>query len=237
VEAFAGTEPPSIRYHRLTGTLHTAVLIVILAAWAGWARLSADRMGTAANHHVLLYVPTLLFEWLLFGFVVWGLRRAGVPLHTVFGARWRSARQVLRDAGIAAAFWIVSIALLATMAYFMHAQTGAYVKSMLPRGGVEIGVWVVLSVSAGICEEAVFRGYLQRQCTALTQSVPAGILLSAVVFGAGHVYQGFRSALLIAAYGLMFGILAHWRGNLRPGMMAHAWHDGFTGIAASLVPQ
>lgn len=35
---------------------------------------------------------------------------------------------------------------------------------------------------------------------------------------------------LIAVYGAMFGFLALWRRSLRPGMMAHAWHDSFEGI-------
>jgi Type II CAAX prenyl endopeptidase Rce1-like len=30
-------------------------------------------------------------------------------------------------------------------------------------GATEITFWIVLSVTAGICEETVFRGYLQRQ--------------------------------------------------------------------------
>lgn len=198
-------------------------------------RLNAERAGTAADHHVRLYALTLLVEWLLFGLVVWGVRRAGVPLHTVFGEHWRSARQALRDIGIAAAFWIVSMAILASTIYVMHVQTGDVVKSMVPRGGVEIGLWVALAVSAGVCEETVFRGYLQRQFMALAQNAPAGILLSAVVFGAGHVYQGFRQALVIVVYGVLFGVLAYWRRNLRAGMIAHAWHDSFTGIVGGFV--
>jgi membrane protease YdiL (CAAX protease family) len=38
-------------------------------------------------------------------------------------------------------------------------------------------LWVALS-SAGICEEAVYRIYLQKQFIALTRNVPAGIILS-----------------------------------------------------------
>jgi membrane protease YdiL (CAAX protease family) len=101
---------------------------------------------------------------------------------------------------------------------------------MLPRGGAEISLWVALSVTAGICEEAIFRGYLQRQFMALTKSVPAGILLSAAAFGAAHAYQGFRMVILIGLYGAMFGILAHWRGSVRPGMIAHAWQDSVSGV-------
>ena len=70
---------------------------------------------------------------------------------------------------------------------------------------------------------------------ALTKSAPAAILLSAAAFGASHAYQGFRMVILIGLYGAMFVILAHWRGSVRPGMIAHAWNDSFNGGVAALV--
>ena len=78
----------------------------------------------------------------------------------------------------------------------------------------------------------IFRGYLQRQFIALTKSVPAGILLSGAAFGAAHAYQGFRMVILIGLYGTMFGVLAHWRGSVRPGMIAHALQDSLSGVLA-----
>ena len=41
--------------------------------------------------------------------------------------------------------------------------------------------------------------------------------------------------LLIGIYGLMFGLLAWWRNSLRPGMMAHAWHDAFSGVVLRML--
>jgi membrane protease YdiL (CAAX protease family) len=108
------------------------------------------------------------------------------------------------------------------------------IEFILPHGGAEITIWIALSITAGICEETVFRGYLQRQFMAFTKSVPAGILLSAAAFGAAHAYQGFRMVILIALYGAMFGILAHWRGSVRPGMIAHAWQDSLDGVLSGL---
>jgi membrane protease YdiL (CAAX protease family) len=47
-----------------------------------------------------------------------------------------------------------------------------------------------------------------------------GLLLQALVFGAGHGYQGARLMLVITIYGCLFGWLAIWRRSLRPGMVA-----------------
>ena len=93
-------------------------------------------------------------------------------------------------------------------------------------------LWVAVSITAGICEEAVYRGYFQRQFTALTHSVLGGILISAVAFGAVHAYQGLQRASVIGAAAILSGLLAHWRGTVRPGMFAHTLQDA---IAPSLL--
>ena len=224
------------RYRPAAGPLHTICVLAILGAWAFLGRIIADQMRAAVNPHRLrFYLLTLFFEWLLFIFVVVGVRRSGAPVRFVLGDRWQSVRQVLRDIGIAAAFWLVSAGILLVLAWLLRvARHRPNMEFILPHGGVELAVWIALSITAGICEETVFRGYLQRQFIALTKSVPAGILLSAAAFGAAHAYQGIRLVILIALYGAMFGILAHWRGSVRPGMIAHAWQDSLNGILAGL---
>jgi hypothetical protein len=159
-----------------------------------------------------------------------------VSVFLVLGERWNSFRQVLRDIGIAAVFWIVAAMLLLLFGWLLRTSAQAQnVQFMLPHGRAEMVLWIALSISAGICEETIFRGYLQRQFTALTQSAPTGILLSAAAFGAAHAYQGFRMVILIAIYGSMFGVLAYWRGSVRPGMIAHAWQDSLGGLVGSLM--
>jgi hypothetical protein len=136
--------------------------------------------------------------------------------------------------GIAAGFWIVAATLLWIFGWLLRMAALGRNVSMLPRGGIELTLWIALSVTAGICEERIFRGYLQRQFMALTMSTPVGILLSAAAFGVAHAYQGFRMVILIGLYGAMGGILAYWRGSVRPGMNAHAWQDSLNGVLASL---
>jgi membrane protease YdiL (CAAX protease family) len=79
-----------------------------------------------------------------------------------------------------------------------------------------------LSLSAGICEEIVFRGYLQRQLAAISGSISLAILGQAIAFGVAHGYEGVGAVIRIMVYGLAIGILAQWRGNIRAGVLAHA---------------
>jgi membrane protease YdiL (CAAX protease family) len=110
-------------------------------------------------------------------------------------------------------------------------RIGDVTQKLAPGSAIELLLFLLLSLSAGICEELVFRGYLQQQFTRVSHRTWIGIASSAVVFGCAHGYEGLAGILLIAAYGAMFGVLAQFRRGLRTGMIAHAWHDSLSGVA------
>jgi membrane protease YdiL (CAAX protease family) len=235
VESSALTQSESDGYAPAAGPLHTILVLAAIGGWTIWHRIFTDHLSAAANpNRVRFYVVTLFYEWLLFVLVVAGVRRSGASVLIVLGDHWHSVRQLLRDIGIAVGFWIVAAMLLWIFGWLLRIAALGRNVSMLPHRGIELTLWIALSVTAGICEETIFRGYLQRQFMALTKSAPAGILLSAATFGAAHAYQGFRMVILIGLYGVMFGILAYWRGSVRPGMIAHAWQDLLNGVLASM---
>jgi membrane protease YdiL (CAAX protease family) len=95
-------------------------------------------------------------------------------------------------------------------------------------------VWIGVSLTAGFCEEVVFRGYLQKQLQAMTGSAAIAVLGQALFFGVAHGYQGVKNVIVIAVLGLLYGLLALGRRNLRPGMIAHAWSDISGGLAIRL---
>ena len=166
--------------------------------------------------HLLLYLGLMAFE----GALVIGIRaiarRNGQTLSTLAGAKPRPA-----DLGIAAIMWLtwMGVAWLLNMA--LPSVTPKVVGSMLPVGALESVLWVILSISAGIAEELAFRGMLQQKI---------GIVGQAIVFGIVHGYQGVYSVIRITMYGILFGLVAHWRKSLVPGMIAHAWTDVAAGL-------
>jgi len=227
----------SERFRGIASPLHTVLVLAASGAWALRGILNSEQMRTAVNpNRIRMYGRTMLFEWLMFGFVILGIRLHGTPLLAVLGERWRSVREVLRDIGIALVFLVVSILLESILGSHLHrGGPDPAVQFLLPRGGIEIAVWIALSVTAGICEETLFRGYLQRQFTALTQNVSLGILFSAAIFGLAHGYQGIAKAIRIGVLGVMLGILAHWRRSVRPGMIAHSVQDVLGGLFAGSI--
>jgi hypothetical protein len=225
----------------VAGVLHTAGLILLVLVWAYVGLRTANQMGgdsmPGGGNKILLYMPTFVFEWILFAYIAIGLRRRGIPMREITGRLSTGGMDLLRDIVLAVLFWPTAIVILGGVAYALHisSKLQASVKFLLPQTPAEMAAWVLLSVTAGICEETIFRGYLQRQFISWTGSAPAGVLLSAILFGAGHMYQGARQTVVIGVYGVLFGILAETRRTLRPGMIAHAWQDTFSGIAGSLL--
>ena len=225
IETEIRAEPRPTSFRPVAAPWHTVFVLALIATLAYWGNLRADRMRGLLNpDRVNLYERTILFEWLVLGVVLIGVWLRGSPLFTVLGDRWRSGHQFLRDVGIGLLFLIVSITVTSILGPHSSAGDKA-TQFLLPQGKIETVLWMVLSITAGICEEAIYRGYLQKQWMALTKSAPGGIILSALVFGGAHSYQGFARAALIAVLGAMSGVLAYWCGSVRPGMIAHALQD------------
>jgi CAAX protease family protein len=230
------TPPPS----QVAPLWHTGLLVAILLLLAlGGARLqtrSSSAPGVIAQHQGLtaIYLSTLVFEWALVGYVWLGIRRR-TRLRDLVGGRWSQLGDVARDGVIAVLFWGAFEATAWLMHFLLGPDTARSMSTLLPKGALEIALWVLVSASAGFCEEAVFRGYLQRQFHALTRSALVAVLAQALVFGISHLYQGGKQVVTITVLGLLYGLLAWWRHSLRPGMLAHAWSDIFSGILSPLL--
>jgi membrane protease YdiL (CAAX protease family) len=227
---------------------HTVLIVVILIAnsyyTANFLNRALEHGPVISSHQtrLLQYGATITLELILLLFVWLGLRINKTKIRDLIGGKWERPEDFLIDLAIASGFWILSGLILAGLGYLMGLSNPKQVDDMkqhlgplMPKIGVEMVVWVVLSCTAGFVEEIIFRGYLQRQIGALAGNIYVGLIASAIIFGAGHGYEGTRRMILIALYGAMFGLLALWRKSLRPGMITHAWQDSFAGIAFSLL--
>jgi CAAX protease family protein len=217
---------------------HTVVFIVVTL---GLTSLQARQTPKVSQMHVAtrlpLYSVMILFELILLAYVwLLGLRPAGKKLRDIIGGKWQTWGDFGIDVAIAMAFWAAVFGMLIAMHVVLgqNPQQLEAAKILIPRTIREMVLWVVLSVTAGFCEELIFRGYLQRQFLALTGRDEAAVVLQALVFGAAHLYQGWKGAVTITVYGALFGILAAWRKSLRPGMMQHAAQDTFSGIVGGI---
>jgi CAAX protease family protein len=223
---------------------HTLILLLIQAALAAGGAYMQHRPSTgpslAPQHQGMasLYVFMIILEWALVYYVWVGVhRQKGGGLLGLIGGRWKSGKDVLLDLAIALPFWFVWEATARAVHYVLGPGHAKGIDVLLPQSVIEITLWCVLSASAGFCEEVVFRGYFQKQFQALTGSVALAVLTQGLVFGFSHLYQGTKQVIVITVLGVLYGVLAAWRKNLRPGMIAHAWSDVYGGWMFKLLTQ
>jgi hypothetical protein len=185
-----------------------------------------------------MYGVLLAGEWLLFYGVWRGLKAYGTPVLSLFGSSLRTSRgRITAIVGGLVVLGLIRLAAagvhlgLAHLGAPVDADAAAVTEAMAPHGAIESVLWVLLSISAGVCEEFVYRGYFLRQFSAWFGGPVAGLIASALVFGLGHAYQGPWQVLLITlAYGVPYGVVAVYARSLGPTIVAHALEDILDGL-------
>lgn len=90
--------------------------------------------------------------------------------------------------------------------------------------------WILLSLTAGICEEIFFRGlllqFIQGQSHAIWHTdLSFALLANAIVFGICHYYQGISGIIRTTIGGLLFGLLTILTGSLWLPISLHVLVD------------
>ena len=211
---------------------HTAALIALLLAvaltgtWLQHSGVPNAPVVTPANASRIStqYLPLFLVSAGLAAYCC-RIFRGHNALPELLGERWRTVGRSLVDLGLAFGCFLLIMGVESLSARLIATGQNAAMMRLLPSTGAERLTWIVVAVSVGFCEEVVYRGYLQTQLAAFTGSRAAGVVLQAALFGVVHLEQGPVVALRIALYGLLFGALAHYRRNLRPGIACHVLVD------------
>lgn len=99
-----------------------------------------------------------------------------------------------------------------------------------PTNEREMRLFVGVSITAGVCEEIIYRGYLMWYFTSYSNEwVALGI--TSVLFGLNHFYQGARGVIRTGAVGAALGYLYILTGSLLIPMLLHAMIDYYSGRA------
>ncbi|MEN6463118.1 MAG: CPBP family intramembrane glutamic endopeptidase [Syntrophomonas sp.] len=101
------------------------------------------------------------------------------------------------------------------------------VKALIPATKKEKQVWVFTAITAGITEELLYRGFFFYLMGELFAGLNIFIILgiSALIFGIGHIYQGFNEALKPTFMGLLFGLFYISFGTIIPCIVLHVMQD------------
>ena len=225
----SASEPPSpqrAETYPFWGYLDLAafVLIALLGAFLEALLLSP----LIKNPHIRLVYVELPAQFILYAFLLWMLsvifrRYYGRPFWQ--SVRWTSpgvSYSVLVGYGIGLAFAVMIASVL-----LKTPDTDSPMKELLSDKGSALLLALFGTTLGPICEEILFRGFLQ---PLLVRSLgPAlGILLAALPFGLLHLAQygnSWRHVLLITLAGAAFGWVRHRTGSTKAAAVMHAAYN------------
>jgi membrane protease YdiL (CAAX protease family) len=169
---------------------------------------------------MLIYQNTIVLLLLLFALAWFTARTFGYPL---FAAPRLGPREFIAGAG--------ALLLQFAMMYVSQAvRTGDERRSMpvnriMPQSPRERALFSVVSVVAGISEEAAYRGVLMSILWYGLGNPWLAVLISALAFAVGHALQGWKSMVVVFAMACSMHALVWYTGTLVIAMAVHAIYD------------
>lgn len=215
------------------------LVLVVIVPWRGWVRLQRllALPSIESRDRILLYLTSIATQWIVTAVIAWrafargfglsalGFKLTPLPDLLVVGilgaaaigvAHWFNLRRVSRSNN-PAADRIKSLA-----------------AKIFPHTNREAAIFCCLAITAGICEEFLYRGFVFGAL--LHSGVPtwAVLLISSVMFGLAHAYQGRGGIIGTLILGTVFGCVRILYDSFVPIVFWHAAVDIVAGLAGRL---
>jgi len=105
-------------------------------------------------------------------------------------------------------------------------------EPLMPRTPAERQAFMAVALTAGICEEFLYRGYLTWYFSLWTGLIPAKVIAT-LLFGLAHMYLGRTHVVQSTIAGAVLAVLAAASGSLLPAIVMHAIMDLVAGHVGS----
>jgi len=193
------------------------------------AKVKAGKKSDPAR----LYLETLAIEWAALA---------------VLAIAWYVLGRPIADLGFVQpdgnGFWIGAVVLILATGFMIYTWRRAIAMTQdekdkeieslgdlvyfLPRTARDYRHFVAVSITAGIVEEVLYRGFIFWY---LAQIMPiwSVVVVSSIIFGLGHSYQGVGGMVRVFLIGLAFGLFYVLTGSIWLPILAHAIFDVLQG--------
>jgi membrane protease YdiL (CAAX protease family) len=208
----------------------------VVVPWRGRARLrtllALPSVGT--KEKIVLYATTIGFQWVVAIIVAWRALARGFTVPEL-GLSHRNSLAVLVNSVIGAAIlgglhWL-NLRRIGKMDGPAPELMRNIANRVLPKNLVEFLPYVALAVTAGVCEEFLYRGFAMAALSKVGLPTWLVVLLTSLLFGLAHTYQGKSGVAGTSLMGLIFGVFRVLTESLVPVTIWHATVDIVAGIA------
>ncbi len=218
------------------------VVLGVVVPWRGAVRVrhlmrqpdltTADRLA--------LYASTIAFQSFAAGIVFWRCVVHHVSTVHLALSRGTDAQRTVLVAvlltALLAATQIISIRRLAKLPASKQGFFRELQLKLMPHTATEQLAFLALVTIAAVCEEFLYRGFVQAvfQDLALGSAI-LGALASAAFFAGAHLYQGRRGLAATFTVGFLFSLVRMATTSLLPAMLAHFVTDLLAGLLAPAI--
>lgn len=211
------------------------LLLGVIVPWRGAVRvrklLRQPQLTTADR--LALYASTIAFQWFASGIVLWRSTARDISISELALAIPKPDLTIIIGVALSALVvtnQIVAIRRLSRMPPERHGFLGEMARKVMPQTMVESLAFVALVATVALCEEFIYRGFVQAIFENAAGSALVGVVTSAIFFSIAHLYQGKRGLATTFLVGLIFAGIRVWTGSLIPTMAAHFAADLCAGL-------
>jgi uncharacterized protein len=214
------------------------LFLSIVLPWRGRERMRhfMTQPAVSGRERIRLYISTILFQWLLAAVVAWRASARGLTCPQLGLAKERLPSIVLLSligaTLIAVAHWM-NLRRLAGSNHPAAEKLRAMAARLFPQSAKETVLFTILAVTAGICEEFIFRGFAIAVLFGAGVSSWIAVLVSSLMFGAAHLYQGKGGSIGTGILGIVFASIRIAYHSIFPVVIWHAVLDVVAGIAGA----
>jgi membrane protease YdiL (CAAX protease family) len=212
------------------------LVLGVVIPWRGRVRLRQllAKPEVTSAERLSLYRSTIAFQWIAVGIAAWRAWAHGFTLQQLGLVFQRPALfigvAIFGGAILSALHW-VNLSRMRRVSSRARESFQCMAERILPRSKPETATFLALAVTAGLCEEFLYRGFTM---AALARAgLPTWIvaLASSVLFGLAHLYQGRGGLIGTLLLGAIFGGVRVATGSLIPPVAWHAMIDIVAGVA------
>jgi len=182
-----------IKYHKTIALMWTPAIVVLIMSFIGGISLAdIGFRGINFNHNTWFTAITLAICGLMFVHSLYTL------IFSLTSKKFREKKKAeIVDDDVASAIF--------------------------PRTKKEKCLFAIMALSSGICEELVYRGFAAFLLQAIFPEIPILliVLIPNMLFGIGHLYQGWQGVIETVVVGAIFMCLLLATGSLILPMALH----------------
>jgi len=208
----------------------------VIVPWRGRAKLQhlLAKPHVEPAERLSLYCSTIAFQWLATAVAAWRAWAHGftaTQLGLAIPERLRLLLITVSGAVLIVTLQWLNLRRMGRSASPLRRPLQAMAERILPQSTTELIPFFALSVTAGLCEEFLYRGFAMATLSRAGLPVGVVILFSSVIFGLAHLYQGRAGLVSTTVLGILFGTSRAAFGSLVPAIVWHMGVDLVAGVA------